>query len=463
MVLKVELIFQNFGFFLSFRSLWVLGFCILVWNIQACGFKGESLKNPPTRLPFYLLTQQEKEKLQEKASWFENKIAMNHLTREGLLAYEVEIKQNEGVWPTSFRDMGIWTGTYLAAQGFRFRVTGEKEAKERISRLSSGIELLVRVTGKSGLLARGIWSMDDVSPPLGMDWRQTSLDPRIFWLSDVSVDQIAGVFFGAGVAFDSIDDPFIKRKIIGWVSAMSDHLLDNGMEIRDITGKRTKHGDLTCGWISEDLNCLIALSVVKVAWHITGENRFEEAYKNLVHRGYPERSISARRPWWEVVLGENHSDNNLAFLAYYNLLHYEKDTRLLNLYRKSLRRSWRAVREEKNPFFTFLYHSLMPFTDWDRESMKEALETLILFPIDRRNTPFKISQNQCVSFWRDRLGRKQACSPIPINQRPQVGIEWNENPSRLEGGGDGTQGFSGFDYLLAYWMGRYHGFIDRED
>ena len=151
--------------------------CLLIWSIQGCGFKGENLKPLPNLSSFSLLTQPEIIELQEKASWFENKIGTNHLTREGLLAYEVEINQKEGVWPTSFGDMGIWTGTYLAAQGFRFQATGEIGAKERISRLSLGIELLVKVAGKPGLLARGIWSKDAVSPPLGMDWLQTSLDP----------------------------------------------------------------------------------------------------------------------------------------------------------------------------------------------------------------------------------------------------------------------------------------------
>jgi hypothetical protein len=40
-----------------------------------------------------------------------------------------------------------------------------------------------------------------------------------------------------------------------------------------------------------------------------------------------------------------------------------------------------------------------------------------------------------------------------------VAVEWNQNPARLEPGTRDRGAYSGFDYLVAYWLGRTHGFV----
>ena len=380
------------------------------------------------------------------------------------MGYQVDSRVKDFAKPTAFADMAIWSGCYLAIEALRYEETGDRDAAERIRSLVSGIDLLVNVTGKPGLLARGLKQRGDSSFPLGDNWHESSFDPNLIWLGDVSVDQIDGVLFGAGVAYDAINDISVKENISKWAGAIVDHILDHGMTIQDIDGSQTKHGDLTCGLFSEDLNCLIALMAVKVAFHVTGEKRFEKAYEELVRLKYPERAVSARRPWWEFFLGVNHSDNNLAFLAYFNLIRYENDPRLLKLYHKSLQRAWLVVRRDRNPFFTYLFRNLYPSSEKDPQALEEAFETLVFFPNDRRffNSERVVTEVTCVSFFRDRQGRRQACSPLPIDLRPPTPIEWNENPSRLEGTDVGFQTFSNIDYLLGYWLGRVSGFLSSD-
>jgi hypothetical protein len=60
---------------------------------------------------------------------------------------------------------------------------------------------------------------------------------------------------------------------------------------------------------------------------------------------------------------------------------------------------------------------------------------------------------------RARNGRLQACAPLPVEERPPSTFEWKENPYRLDGGGDGAKLYTGTDYLLAYWLGRYCRFL----
>jgi hypothetical protein len=393
--------------------------------------------------------------LRAKALLFEEKIGRRHLTPEGLLAYAID-PGREPVHPTAFADMAIWSGTYLAAEGFRWMTTGESGAEDRIRTLASGIELLVTVSGKPGLLARGVRRVDRLDAIAG--WRVSDHRPDLAWLGDVSVDQVDGVLFGAGVAYDATSDPAIRKTLAGWGAAIVDHLLEHRMTIEDVGGRGTKHGDLTCGLFSEDLNCLIALSAVKVAHHLTGEPRFAKAYEMLVHRGYPERAVSARRPWWEWWIGVNHSDNNLAFLAYYNLIRYETDPGLKALYLRSLDRAWSVVRRDRNPFFTYLYFGLRPAAEKE-PALEEAMESLIRFPADPKGYQAPSPEGLCVSRMVDRFGRGQACGPLPINERPPTPIQWNENPARLGPTGMRSEAFSGVDYLLAYWLGRAHGFV----
>src|ERR1700690_3151106 len=50
-------------------------------------------------------------------------------------------------------DSAIWTGHYLAAEAFRYKVTGSPEALTNIEGAIAGIQSLIDVTG-TGLLAR---------------------------------------------------------------------------------------------------------------------------------------------------------------------------------------------------------------------------------------------------------------------------------------------------------------------
>ncbi len=403
--------------------------------------------------------------LLEKATQLEALVQKRHLTSDGLLAYGISLASptSEEVTDMAFSDMTIWSGCYVAAQAFRYAVTGDPAAELQVHKSIEGLHLLQDVTGRPGLLARGIKRWNEQNPEVGPEWHRGSGQFSDYqWLGDVSADQVDGVIFGYAVAFDLIDDPVLRQSISIHVKAIADHLIDHGMTIQDVDGQQTKHGDLTTGLFSEPLNALIALAVVKAAYHTTKDEKYQQQYLNLVHRqGYHKRAVRARDPWWEVFTGVNHSDNDLAFLAYYTLLRYDGDPALLDYYFKSLNRAWRVVENERNPLFTFINFALVPPQKKDRQTFARAVETLRLFPVNRRNHRVVNSSNPngCIAFRKDRFGRKQACEPVPMDHRPADVFEWKENPYRLDGGGDGNLEFSGVDYLLPYWMGRYHGFI----
>src|SRR5262249_35305710 len=247
-----------------------------------------------------------------------------------------------------------------------------------------GLHFLQAVTGKKGLLCRGVSSEgippDDVHP---QEWHKgAGTSSSYLWHGDVSVDQYTGAMFGYALAYDPFDDIAAKQLVIEDVTAIADHLIQHDMTIVDVDGKVTTFGHLEPSLWTEDLNTLIALGFFKIAHHITAEERFARQYANLI-RGhhYHERAAMARGLWWEKLFGINHSDNNLAFLAYYPLLRYETDPSLLSYYHRSLKRAWQAVKREGNPFFSFVYQGLTPSAPRD----EGALQTLHVFPLEKRS------------------------------------------------------------------------------
>ena len=56
----------------------------------------------------------------------------------------------------------------------------------------------------------------------------------------------------------------------------------------------------------------------------------------------------------------------------------------------------------------------------------------------------------------DRMGKRQSMKPIPT---PERGVtKWNINPYQFYSAGEGKEENDGAYFLLAYWMGRFHGY-----
>src|SRR5262245_49550990 len=140
-------------------------------------------------------------------------------------------------------DSAIWTGHYLAAEAFRYRVTGSPEAFDNLRRALSGIRSLMEITG-SDVLARTLVPIDSpyadgilVEEGGHGTFTGTLGDKTYHWIGNTSRDQYVGIFFGLGVAYDAVEDREVpevleaRSSIQEIVTRLLDFLLRNNWAV----------------------------------------------------------------------------------------------------------------------------------------------------------------------------------------------------------------------------------------
>jgi hypothetical protein len=399
--------------------------------------------------------------LAEKSKAFVERVRARHvrhgLTADSTLQTPGDLSTNRTV---SSDNDGLWTQMYVAAEAFRYKVTGEADARANASQGFEAMLRLEEITGIPGFHARSFIKVGEDIQPQDGEWHDTA-DGKWRWKGDTSSDEIVGHYFGYAIYYDLVADEAEKQKIRGVVTRTTDHILNNNYQLIDVDGKRTRWG----WWGPEEiwadpdetgLRALHILSHLRVAIHITGSPRYKQAYNDLIsnHRYH----LLTRNQKVNYPGRVNHSDDELAFLSYYPLLNYETDPKLREVYVQSLERSWQVERPERNPLWNFIYAVGSGSKEFDRG---EASLTLREIPMDQISWTVSNSSRLDVPMdtLNDRFDRRQALIVLPYGELPID--KWNGNPYRLDGGDGGRSEGDGVYFLLPYWMGRYHKLIDN--
>jgi len=406
-----------------------------------------------SRIEFRLIT------LEQKAGAFEERIRARHLrhgfTASSHLQVPGDLSSNRAV---STDNDGLWTALYVAAECFRFKVTGSAEAREFARQGIRAIMRLEEITGIPGFPARSLIRKGvDLQPGDG-EWHDTA-DGLWRWKGDTSSDEIVGNYFAYAVYYDLLADDQEKYAIRAVVDRITGHIVDHNFHLVDVDGKPTLWGWWAPDeiWADPDetgLRALHLLSHLAVARHITGNDRYRKAYEDLVakHR-YAELTRNQKINYPGHV---NHSDDELAYLSYYPLLVCEKDPKLRKIYRESLERSWQVERPERNPLWNFIYAAGTGSAEFDLDTSILGLQEI---PMDLISWTMANSHRLDVPHdpLADRFRREQALVVLPADERSVM--KWNGNPYSMDGGDGGRSEDDGAFFLLPYWMGRYHGLI----
>lgn len=365
----------------------------------------------------------------------------------------VEISDNDG----------LWTGSYLISQAYRYAVTGEKEALDISRRSMKALLLLMKITGIPGFTARAIRRPGEKGYGNGNpEWHPAKDDvSELEWKGETSSDEMVGHFAAASTYFDFCADEAEKKEISEAICAIVDHILSHGYRLCDTDGLPTTWAN----WSPDDLNrsdrwywehgvnAFEMLSFLKVAHHMSGDEKYNAEYLRLI-----EKEHYAVNSMYRKVDDAHtcHIDDNLCFLISIPLLRYETDPDILQCYLIGMREHWEYERVERNPFWNILYGA---FTDECCE-LDTGVNSLREMPLDLMEMKLINSVRNDLEwdYSPEKFGEPPHLkTSLPYDEKPLANYDCNQLlADRLS---ERKILLYGAVYMLPYWIGRYYGLI----
>jgi len=342
-------------------------------------------------------------------------------------------------------DSAIWTGHYLAAESYRYKVTGEPEALANAEKALAGIQSLVDVTG-TDLLARCLVPM---SSPYATGITQEEAANGIhvsgqhYWIGNTSRDEYSGVFFGLSVAYEMLSQPDIRSAIQSLVTRLLNFLISHAWTVVMPDGSIS-----TTFLIRPDEQ----LSLLQVGRQINPA-QFAATYQifagNAAFLAIAPVAVDAQDA------RDSYFKFNLDAINLFDLIRLEANASLLNQYRAAYNFYRTTTEAHMNAHFNMIDRALNgPNANRDAQTVLYLQQWL---ERPRRDVYVNLEGQfpSCVSS-------DQSCAPLPVPLRVTTDFLWQRSPFQLVGGGSGTIEGAGIDYLLPYWMARCYGVIQDE-
>ncbi len=402
--------------------------------------------------------------LDDKADIIETRLNGWH-RRMGMVA---GCQLNDAEKPSAFTikdsdNDGLWTSYHVVAMSLAYASTGNETYKNSARESMNALIMLQNASGIPGLVARSVVPASERDQK-SEQWRMAPGD-SLLWKSDTSSDEIDGHFFGFYAYWEHIAryNENEAKKIKKQVSTLIDYIVDNNYQLIDWDGERTRWGFWNPELLNDDgqhylengLNSAQILSFLKVSYYITGNKKYKKHYDKLItDHGYLANVLLEKKAFPDM---DNHSDNQLGFVALYPLLQLEHDPKARDALQRAVRRHYRILGRDGSAFFYFAAATIDP----DYVDIKAAVENLRQIPTDRRQWKMTNSNRKDITLnpYKDRFNKTQLLYVLPADERNFD--RWNKNPYYPDSGNGGQFEDDGGSWLLAYWMGRYHGFISQ--
>jgi hypothetical protein len=421
------------------------------------------------------------------------------------------------------RDVAIWTGTYLAIEALRFMATGSEDAQQAMHTTAQTLHHWWTISGDRGNLARYAAPSSSSAAILAalpaddsevhVNWLYDGVLWN--WRGATSRDQYQGVLLGYALAYEaSAADSALRELLRTDIVAFAEQLMHT--EQRDITllvndqsftasvdlsqviystADQADTGltvaiDLTTGevtgngllvfwpnparylrqlpglfWLPEIVLPTQALQVgaaFALALHVTQDQPLYTNRREALAAYYDQH----RSEWLDIATqwqnrndcGDSYHGLNIGVLPLYLWTRYAPtDADKTQLRQQVLiDRLWPAVADHKNVWFAFVYAALAS-TQADLEAVIAShVEQLAGFPAaPNRARAIDVQADYPASTECDGL----AATAVDVNQRIPATFIWERQPWGMVDPGHPTHVYGGIDYLLAYWFGRYAGFI----
>lgn len=420
-----------------------------------------------------------------KAARFHSVLESRHVRPPGIVEKcQLRSPGDPASWaPADDDNDGGYTALALAMESYRYAATRDPAALAAARRAFDTCEFLRTVTEIPGFVARTVVPADwtEVHDPNGvltepawaeeragdprakrvpLRWRP-SADGRWLWKGDTSSDEITAHFFGYFAFHELAADAADRARLKDHVVRIADHLIRNGFALRDLDGQPTRWAIWAPERLNDDpdwamergINSLEILSFLKLAHHVSGEGRFDEAYQRLIRiHHYDQNALTAPNlnPAWRTYI-----DLELLAFAYPALLALETDPHLRRVYRASFERWHDAVKADGNPFFEFLYAR---YGTARRARLEDALAFLHDTPLDLIRWDVDHSGREDLQLRRfPEVERLQVNRRLPVTETGYSRTD--QNPWLVFQGDGGRTESDGVFWLLPYWMGRLYGLV----
>jgi uncharacterized protein (TIGR03437 family) len=336
-------------------------------------------------------------------------------------------------------DSALWTGHYLAAEAFRYKVTQAPDALANATAAIAAIQGLADVTG-TNLLARCMVPSNSpyaagISSEEAANGVHTNSSAGWIWVGNTSRDEYCGALFGLAVAYDMVSDPTIQASISALVTRLVDFLNGNNWSVVMPDGSSS-----TSFLVRPDqIETFLAIGRHVNSDHFSSFSY--EAQRVLLAATVPA-PIGV-----DTASDDSYFKFNLDYIDLYNLIRLEASSAKA-IYQSAYSLLWDHTATHQNAFFNII--------DLALNGPNQARDSQTLALLDgwllRLRRDFAVDLTGVVP-----VCGTQACQPVPVWLRPPTDFLWQRSPFQLAVGGAGIIESAGIDYILPYWMARYYG------
>ncbi|GAB3899035.1 hypothetical protein GCM10028803_19470 [Larkinella knui] len=417
--------------------------------------------------------------LAQKNDYFYDVLMKRHI-REPWIAGQCKLLTPGDVttWaPDDDDNDGEYTGNYLAMECFRYAATKKPDARQKAAKAFRFLKLLQEVTGTDGFFARTIvpasWTaVDDGNrtftareradelvkeprfKPVEIRWRK-SKDGKWLWKGDTSSDELCGHMIGYYLYYELVADEAEKTVVRQHIARLVDYLMKHQYNLVDVDGKPTRWAVWSPEQLNHDpewtpdrsQNSMELLSFLKLAYHVTGQAKYEKEYRRLIDQAHyldNMGQIANQNPAWFIYF-----DVMLQAYVYPILIRCEKDPKLRAVYENHMDAWMERRRGDRNPLVNFFYC----YARNTKTDLTASVDFLVDTPLDLVNWTVDHTKREDVH-----IARSPVLDELQINELPPASIRtvvrWDKNPWAAINGDPGIEREPVF-WLLPYWMGRY--------
>ena len=433
--------------------------------------------------------------LAEKAAYLDELMVTQHLA-DGLLRTVTLDDEGKVVQLHHLPSTGLWTAMYLASQSLRYAITKDPVAQQNAGIAVQGLHDLTAVTGSSGLYGRAYAQPDfeyiyDVADSPA--WTASPAPEYEGWYFNhaVSKDTMDGIAFGYSVALEHLDDETILEVVRTDFKAFADHLVGNGLQIIDHDGKVTEHGRLYYSAMDDfpGFNALLVAGWLRPILAEVPDEELEYFYYNCLMRQGPTddcpdiemvdlgsyiKAIETTLSLYMDNCQTNYDHFDMVLQALYPLMRFETDPGLLERLSDVLEVGvWKPADPtldqplylSTHSLYIYMYGGLAnPAVDDEvfRTALEDSACSMMALPQHRAQHAVTAGSQEVACL--NRHGKPNTFDPVPLLERNFDNYVWRFDPREIpeEQAADPYHIHSADDYLVAYWLGRYHGYISPE-